>query len=227
MRRSLVVTLALLASIGSQAVAQTCKGLASFSTGRMQVTGNGSFTQGRNTFGGSLGYGLPASVFGGATVSTTSIDALNGSSTNLGANAGYQLTLGKAAQMQMCPVASFEIGMGPDDQTFNINQSSRRATVGLAVGTSMGANARMQIVPNAGLGLAYDKTKRDGGSGGPLVETSETYGLATLGVGIIWNSNISVRPSIDIPLGLDNSDPTLGLTVAYSFGRKSAAAGKR
>ena len=66
MRRSLVVSLALLAIVQSPAVAQTCLGLASFSHGHMQVSGNGQFADGMNRFGAGFSYGLPASVFAGA-----------------------------------------------------------------------------------------------------------------------------------------------------------------
>jgi len=226
MRRSLVVSLALLAIVQSPAVAQTCLGLASFSQGNMQVSGNGQFADGSNRFGAGFSYGLPASVFAGAQLSTTSYDGADASSLGIGANVGYQMTVGKAANIHVCPVASLELGMGPDDDATNTNVSQRSATVGFSLGTTMASSPRMQIVPAAGLGLAYGKQTMeiDGVSAG---DVSETYGLARLGVGFIFNQQIAVRPSIDIPLGLDNSDPTFGLTVAYSFGSKPAPARKR
>lgn len=217
MRRTLVALLALFAAVSAPAAAQTCLGLASFSNGPIQVAGHGSFTQGVNSFGGSLGYGLPHSVFGSAAVSTTSYDVVNASSLGIGATVGYQMTLGKSAQAQLCPTASFGVGNGPDDQAAGINESRRSANVGFSVGTSMAASPRMQIVPNAGLSLAYGKSKREGVA---VVETSDTYGLARLGVGVVISQNMSVRPSVDIPLGLAGSDPTFGLTLGYNFGRK-------
>ena len=112
-----------------------------------------------------------------------------------------QLTVGRASQAQICPVASFGVGMGPNDiGGSGIDASSTRGTLGLAIGKVMGANPKMKIVPNAGLGLAYNKQKLDDGT--TSVEGSETYGLASLGVGFIFNSNIAVRPSVNIPLGL-------------------------
>jgi hypothetical protein len=90
----------------------------------------------------------------------------------------------------------------------------------------MGANPKMKIVPNAGLGLAYRKQTLDDGT--TSLDASETYGQASVGVGFIFNSNIAVRPSVNIPLGSDlSNDPTFGLTVAYSFGSKAAPARKR
>jgi outer membrane protein with beta-barrel domain len=225
MRRSLIVSLALLAIVRSPAVAQTCQGLASFTSGKMQVSGHGQFTEGSNRFGAGFNYGLPANVYGGAQISTTSFDGADASSLGIGANLGYQLTMGKSANVHVCPVASFELGMGPDDDALNINASSRQANVGLSLGTTMGASPRMQIVPSAGLGLAYTKLKIEDPT--TTTELSDTYGQARLGVGFIFNQQIAVRPSVDIPLGLEGSDPTFGLTVAYSFGSKAAPARRR
>ena len=227
MRRTLVVSMALLAVANAPAVAQTCLGLPSHANGQMQVSGNATFTDLYNSFGGSFGYGQPHGVFANAQLGTTSYDGLDGSAIDLGVQGGYQLTVGKASQAHVCPVASFSVGMGPKDvDGFGTDASSTRGTLGVAVGKVMGANPRMKIVPNAGLGLAYGKQKLDDGT--TSVEASETYGLASIGVGLIFNSNIAVRPSVSIPLGSDlSNDPTFGLTVAYQFGSKSAPARKR
>jgi len=225
MRRTLVVSMALLAVVNAPAAAQTCLGLASFSAGKMQVSGNGQFAEGSNRFGAGFNYGLPASVFAGAQISTTSFDGAPSSSLGVGANVGYQMSVGKAANIHVCPTASLELGMGPDDDAAGINASSRSANVGFSLGTTMGATPRMQIVPTAGLGLAYSKLKLEDAT--TTTELSDTYGQARLGVGIIFNQQIAVRPSVDIPLGLQGSDPTFGLTVAYSFGSTAAPARKR
>jgi len=225
MRRTLVASLALIAVVNAPAAAQTCLGLASFSQGSMQVSGNGQFSDGSNRFGAGFNYGLPASVFGGAQISTTSFDGADASSLGIGANVGYQLSMGKAANIHVCPTASLEMGMGPDDDAAGVDRSSRAANVGFSVGTTMGATPSMRIIPTAGLGLAYLKGSVDDGT--TTSDASETYAQARLGVGFLFNQQIAVRPSIDIPLGLDNSDPTFGLTVAYSFGSKPAPARKR
>ena len=227
MRRSLVVSLALLAIVRSPAVAQTCMGLASFGNAPMQVTANGSFSDLSNTFGATVGYGIPSNVYGTVGVSTTSFDGVDGSSVGLAARAGYQMALGKSGQVQVCPNASIGVGMGPDDATAGIDNSSRSATVGLNVGTVLGANPRMKVIPSAGLSYAYGRQKAQDDAGATLFEISDNYGLAQLGVGVVLNQNISVRPSVDIPLGLEGSNPTFGLTLGYNFGSKSAASRRR
>jgi hypothetical protein len=228
MRRSLVVSLALLAIVRAPAVAQTCQGLASFSAGQMQVAGNAQFSDLTNAWGASFAYGVPSGVYGGASLATRSFDGIDPNSLEIGANAGYQMKLGRSGRMHVCPVASLVLGMGPDDESIDINSSTTDAHFGLAVGTNMGTSPRMQIIPTAGLGLQYSKAKvEDTSPGGSTVEASDTYGLARLGVGFVFNEQISVRPSVDIPLGLDNSDATFGVTVGYNFGSKGISRARR
>jgi hypothetical protein len=232
MRRSLVVSLAVLAIVRAPAMAQTCEGLASFSTGQMQVAGNAQFPDGRNIWGGSFTYGIPSGIYAGADLSTTSFDVPAGvesqSSLGVGAHAGYQMTVGQAKQFALCPVARLSLGMGPDNDAANINSSSTDAHFGLAVGTSVGTNPRMRILPTAGLGLQYSKQKvEDTSPGGNTIEGSDTYGLARLGVGFIFNQQISVRPTVDIPLGLDNSSAGFGITAAYNFGNRGISKSRR
>jgi opacity protein-like surface antigen len=229
MRRTLVVALALVAVVNAPAAAQTCQGLASFSTGQMQVAGNAQFGEIANTFGGSFSYGVPSGVYGGLDLSTTSFDNDLGSSLGVGAHAGYQMKLGQAGRVHLCPVARLALGMGPDDEAADINASSTDVHFGLALGTEMGANPKMRILPTAGLGLQYSKAKvEDTSPGGSTLEASETYALARIGVGFVFNQQISVRPSVDIPLGSDiSSDPAFGLTLSYNFGKTGAPARSR
>lgn len=225
MRRTLFVSMALVAAVNAPAVAQTCLGLASFTSGNMQVSGNGQFTEGANRFGAGFTYGIPAGVFAGAQLSTTSYDAADASSLGIGANVGYQLDLGKSANIHVCPVAGFELGMGPDDAATNTDASSQNANLGFSLGTTLRGTPRMQIIPTVGLGLAYSKLKVEDAT--TSSEVSDTYGQAQLGVGLVFNRSIAVRPSVSIPLGLDGSDPTFGVTVAYSFGSKASPSRKR
>jgi Outer membrane protein beta-barrel domain len=235
MRRSLVVSLALLAIVRSPAVAQTCQGLASFSAGQLQVVGNAQFPESRKVWGGSINYGMPSGIYGGADLSTTSFDAPDGvdapSSLGIGAHAGYQMKLGQTGKINLCPVASLALGMGPDDDDAELNSSQTHMNFGLALGTEMGSTRQMRIIPTAGLGLQYSKYKEEIGGTGPGAgefEASETYGLARLGVGFVFNQQISVRPTIDIPVGSDlENDPTFGLSVGYNFGNKGVSKARR
>src|SRR3954471_21048625 len=225
MRRSLVVSLALAALVNAPAVAQTCMGLASFSKAPVQVAGSGQTTNGLNTFGGSLGYGMKSGLWGKAEVGTQSYDAVDSHPMTFGARAGYQIPVARG-KAQVCPTASFTVANGPDFA--NVNNSLQDATLGLSVGTVMGTNPKMKIVPTAGLSYAHDRLSAKDSSGTSLGDAaSQSYGLASLGLGLVLNDNISVRPSVEIPLGLDGgNDARFGLTLGYNFG-SSHPAGRR
>jgi hypothetical protein len=218
MRQTLVLSLALLASAQSPAVAQACMGLASYASAPVQVTATGVVRDLSSTLGASAGYGIPASVYGTVGIATTSYDGEDGSTRELAAQLGYQLELGTAGQIQICPTASFAIGMGPNDDIAGVQESSRVGAVGLNVGTVLGTNPRIRVVPSAGLSFASASHKAENRSGSSLFEISSSYGLARFGVGIILNQHISVRPGVEIPLGLEGSDPKFGLTLGYNFG---------
>jgi len=229
MRRSLMVPLALLAIVKSPAAAQTCQGMASFSHGQLQVAGSAQFPEAAKVWGGSLTYGMPSGLYAGADISNTSIDNDGGSSLGIGAHAGYQMKLGRTQKLALCPVANLALGMGPDDDAADINSSQTSANFGFALGTEMGATQQMRIIPTAGLGLQYSKFKvEDTSPGGQTFEASETYGLARLGVGFVFNQQISVRPTVDIPVGSDlQNDPTFGVSVGYNFGSKGVSKSRR
>jgi hypothetical protein len=76
----------------------------------------------------------------------------------------------------------------------------------------------MQIVPAVALGVENTKLKTENPLGD--FEGSDTHGLMQAGVGLVFNSNITVRPNVSIPLGLTGSEATLGLTVGFNFGQK-------
>lgn len=222
MRRNLLLSMLLLGLARVPAGAQTCLGLASFSTGPMQVTGAGSFTQHSNALGVGVGYGFPAGLFASGAVGTSSTDAFDGSSLDLSTALGYEFPLGKAGQLRVCPLAGLGLQLGPKS-TFQsgVDRSDRMASLGFSVGALFRTGPRAQVAPSAGLSYAYEKSQAENDAGALLFQISNSYLLAQVGVGFILNSNISLRPRIDIPLGWNSNEPTLGFTVGFNFGRKN------
>src|SRR3954454_1274375 len=109
MRRSLIAALAVI-SFAHPTAAQTCRGLAPYDAGPLQVTGEGSLTLESNAVAAGVGYGLPRGFFADASVGTRSSDAFNGSTLELSAGVGYAIQLGR---YQLCPIASAGLGTGP------------------------------------------------------------------------------------------------------------------
>ena len=219
MRRILFLSLALpFTLMSTKAAAQTCVGMPSFSSGQMQIAGGGTFADGTSGFGGTFGYGAPKGLYGKAGVGTTSYDALDGSSFDLNVGGGYQIPLQTSRMAELCPVASLSIGSGPNNVLGSgVDMSSRTFAFGASVGALVGRSTRMQILPNASFQFANTRAKVDDGTNSAAA--SESYGLLTLGTGFVFSSRFSVNPSISVPMGLDGSSTSFGLSGAINFGR--------
>lgn len=216
MRRTLVLSVAVLSIAHASASAQICRGLASFSTGPVQVSGEGSLTPESNAIGASLAYGLTHGLFGDASIGTRSSDTFRGSSLELGAGAGYDIEVGK---LHVCPAGSFGLGMGPTKPLgAGEDRSSRSARLGVSVGTIVGTSVRWQLVPTLALSYAYRKDQARDNAGTTLFEISDHYALAQVGLGLVLR-NLTIRPHVDLPLSFASGDPTVGLTLGYNFGR--------
>jgi hypothetical protein len=217
MRRILLLSLALPLMLGGKAVAQTCVGMPSFSSGQMQVTAGGQFADGTSSFGGTFGLGQAKGLYGKAALGTTSYDGLDGSSLDFGVSGGYQVALKNTRGAQLCPVASLSIGSGPNDIAgTGIDMSTRTFAFGAAMGAVMAQSSQMQILPNASFQFANTRLSMDDGT--DTQSGSESYGLLTLGTGFVFNSRFSLNPSISLPIGLDGADASFGLMGAMNFG---------
>jgi hypothetical protein len=210
--------LALPFALGARASAQTCVGMPSFSSGRMQVAAGGSFADGASSVGGTFGYGVPKGLYGKAGIGSTSYDAFDGSSFDLNLGGGYQIPLHASRTAELCPVANLSLGSGPNDVLgTGVDMSNRTFGFGAAVGALVGRSAQVRIVPNASFQFANTRVKLDDGTNS--ASDSQTYGLLTLGTGFVFNSRFSLNPSISIPVGLDGGDASFGLIGAMNFGR--------
>jgi len=218
MRRTFMLSLALPFYLTAQAAAQTCVGMPSFSSGQMQIAGDGQFADGVSSFGSTFGYGTPKALYGKAGVGTTSYDALDGSSFDFNVGGGYQIPLHTSRTAELCPVANLSIGSGPKDVLgTGTDISSRTLAFGASVGALLGRNPQLQILPNASFQFANTRASVDDGT--DSASDSQSYALLTLGTGFVFNSRFSLNPSINFPIGLDGGDTSFGLVGAMNFGR--------
>jgi len=218
MRRIISLSLVLPFYLTAQAAAQTCVGMPSFTSGQMQVAGGAQFADGANSFGGTFGYGVPKGLYGKVGLGTTSYDGLDGSSFDVSLGGGYQVPLHASRVAEICPVASLNIGSGPNDILgTGADMSSRTFAAGASIGALLGRNPQLRFVPNASFQFANGRVKLDDGTNSAA--DSQTYGLLSLGTGFVFNSRFSLNPSISIPVGLDGGDASFGLIGAMNFGR--------
>jgi hypothetical protein len=218
--RNLALLLVLVTFLSVPARAQTCLGLTAYTGATpIQVSGKGSLTSESTSFGAGVGYGFPGSVFGGLAAARTADDNFGGSTLELGATVGYQIPLWNAGAVQLCPVASFGVGLGPRNTAgTGVERSRRAASVGLAIARSFATGPRLRVVPSLGIAYAYQKDQAKNNAGTSLFQIADQYAVAQIGAGLLLDSNISVRPSVEIPFNLQTNEPSIGLTVSYSFG---------
>ena len=218
MRRIVLLSLALpFTLLTTKAAAQTCVGMPAFSTGPMQVAAGADFTDGGSSFLGTFGYGSPKSFYGKAGIGTTSYDGLSGSSFDFSVGGGYQVPLHAKRTAELCPIANLSIGSGPNNVFGGTDFSSRTFSFGASVGGLVGHSTQMQILPNASFQFANTHSTVDDGT--IRASGSESYGLLTLGTGFVFNARYSLNPSIGIPVGLNGSSASVGLSGAINFGR--------
>src|SRR2546426_839554 len=132
MRRILALSLALpFALLTTNAAAQTCVGMPSFSSGQMQVSGGGSFADGASSFGAAVGglvghstqmQILPNASFQFANTRATADDG----TTSASASETYGLlTLGTgfvfSSRFSVNPSVSFPMGLDGSSTTFGLS----------------------------------------------------------------------------------------------------------
>ena len=92
-----------------------------------------------------------------------------------------------------------------------------RNSAKLSMMTRMAGRMRDPIVPTFGFDIAYARLEGELGD----VETTlsrETYVIVRAGVGFVLNKRMAVVPALDIPLGLDDSDPEFNVLFTINFG---------
>ena len=198
--------------------AQICNGLGPFGS-RFRAIGDASFSDGAQAFMAGAGLSTQAGFFGDIGAGAITYDDFDGSSTVLSVDAGWRLPLGAAGTAEMCPMVTGLLAFGPNDiEGSGADFSSRDYSVGASLGTLVSASPTLQIVPAAGLAFAYSWFEFDGG---PLpLDESETYGLASLGIGFVVNRIFAIRPHVTIPFGYDDAEEVYGVGLALQFGAR-------
>ena len=218
LRSPLVRTLlvAALMAVPAAARSQTCLGNPSFSTNHLQLSADASFPATATAFGASIGSGSET-VFGRVGIGGVTYDNSDGSTLVIGGTVGYQVTSPTTRRFQICPVLSAAYGMGPKDFAGSGNDLRTTAfSFGLSAGGEFVRMDGFSIIPAASVGFAYWSSSVDAFGG--AFSTSDTYGLAGVTLGIVLNSQLSVRPSVSLPFGVDERDPVYGIGVTLNYG---------
>src|SRR5215510_588936 len=130
MRRFLGLALVgVLVAVPTAVRAQTCSGMASFSSGPLRVGGGVGLANNVTNFNVNLNVGSQYGPFGGVSVGRTDTDGNSNSATTVGLNGGYSFELNPQRTAKFCPIAGFDFVSGPDIGA-NIDVSSRAVSFG-------------------------------------------------------------------------------------------------
>ena len=215
--KAAMLTLAAVAFVASDAAAQTCRGLAKYSTAPFRLAANGTFDDNRMGYAASFSYGQRG-FFGDLGVGGMSFDQLDGSAFSVALGGGYEVAVDKKQRVKLCPGASLGLLFGPNDILGSgTSYDETSFTFGGSVGAAVTRSKQMEVVPTAGLAFSIAKGRLEDGFGNAISDT-ETFALIDLGVGLVFNRVVSFRPAVDIPIGLENGEVGVSAVLGINFG---------
>lgn len=214
-----IAAAALLAAVPfTVAESQTCEGRPGRTVGKFAV--DAGFSSGNDATQFAVGVtGLSTTTYGGVTVGSIDYDGFGGSTTTLGGNLGYQLPMGTTGRAQLCPFLEGAFGFGPNNiGGLGIDISTRDAAAGLVWGYRAKESDDFTLIPTIGAGFAYAAVTFSDGTD-DLTE-SETFGMLRVGLGMVLAKRLSISPTVMIPVGLEDADPMVGVTLSLMLGGK-------
>lgn len=217
-----IAALALAAS-ASTVSAQACLGAPSFATSPIRL--DASLTSGNDatTYAAGLSFGAARGPFAGASIGRTSFDEefdeFDADATTIGVHGGWDVTLAPASpgarSFSLCPIVGFDFSNGEfDGPGEDIDFSTRTFSAGLALGTRFTASPTLVLVPFGSLAYNHATAEIDDVD----LEESDDFGTIGLGVGFVINRIFTIRPLVNIPVGLEDADPTFGVSLHLNFG---------
>jgi hypothetical protein len=217
-------TLVVLGLIGSAstAVAQSCVGLSSFAAGPIRLDAGISTGNDVTTFLGGVSAGAPNGPFGSVHVISYKPEDIDERSTGFSLSGGWEFELSRSAasapRISLCPVVGFQrVSESEEVEGIEVEGTARNFQLGIALGTTIGTTSALRFAPFGA--LSFNRLSAEVEGGGFSFEEDEDYGTIDLGIGILVSRIFTIRPMVTIPVGLEESDPTFGVSVHLNFGR--------
>jgi hypothetical protein len=217
-RRSLF--LAALLTLPAAASAQLCLGAPSLAVSRLNLNGGAEFADGVKAFGGGLTVG-GSRGFVSAGAARLSYDDLDVGATAVTGSAGLSFAPAPQSAVQVCPLVSTTIGIGPDGAVsdgfdlYDITTRTLSVAGGVAIGGAVEVSPGLRVVPHVSLAVQYLRlTLSDDVDS---FTDSDTGGALGGGISLLLGDVFAIRPAVSVPLGFEGSDPvfSLGFTVGF------------
>ena len=210
----------LLLPLGSVA-AQLCAGVQSFAGRPVQLWGFGTITSGSHlgSYGGGVRLIGGRAAFGDVELGASHTDAYGGLSWLIGTAAAYQVSLNKTGTVQLCPAASVGFVLGPKN-IYGSGQdfSETNASAGAAIGVLASHSTQIDVVPTASLIFEHSNQKFKDNLSGTTTSASASFEVIELGLGLVHRHQLTLKPSLAIPVGLPDGSAYFTVVLAYSVG---------
>jgi len=137
----------------------------------------------------------------------------------VGTAAAYQVSLNKSGTVQLCPEASVGFVLGPK----NIDGSGQDfsetdAAAGAGIGVLASHSAQVDVVPTASVIFEHSNQKFKDNLTGTTASTSVSFEVIELGLGLVHRHQLTLKPSLAIPVGLPDGSAYFTVVLAYSVG---------
>jgi hypothetical protein len=195
----------------------------------LQLGVGASFTDGSKGAGLQFGLGAQQGPFMNLGVSLTSYDGLDGTGTSVGGSIGYDVAVtptpatgpAPSTSVSFCPIASIAYTKLPSfsDGLSDYDVHEVDAGGGVALGVSVTASPSVSVIPFGSFIYSYGRaTVSSAGFGSE--SASDSFGVAQLGMGLLMNQRITLRPSVSIPVGIEGSNPIFNFAVGFQVGSR-------
>jgi hypothetical protein len=211
--KRLATALFLVLVVSASAEAQICAGLPSFAEAPYQAGVTAGFREGAQGVGGRFAAG-GSSLFGGGAVSILNFSDLDSTQTNISAFAGTELGVDQNDRVFVCPIGSVAFGVGPDIGDVDVSTFALQG--GGSVGVVASNRPTLMVVPTFGLAAGWQRASLNGA--GIDTSGSDAFGVASLGVGLIFNRRIGITPGISIPFSVADSEVAFSVDFTFNFG---------
>lgn len=214
MKFTVAIVLCLVVLSARSAEAQLCVGAPSFRDNRFQVGVTAALSDGAQGVGGSFGGG-GEDFFGVAGVSVLNFSDMDSSATSVSGTLGADLQADQGGRVFVCPVGQVAFGAGPDLGPVDI--STFTLSGGGSVGVVASQTDALTVIPTFGLFAVHTRVTAE--VGGSERTDSDPSGLASIGVGFLFNRNVAIVPAVLVPFSASNGDAVFSIHLAFNFGR--------
>jgi hypothetical protein len=174
-----------------------------------------NYSQDVTVYGGGVAFSPSNKIYMAGEVGHVSFDGTDETAVGFGGEGGYQVELGGNTALQACPVIGVDYVGGPKNQGGAVGDvSSMRLYGGMAIGARYRGSPSLDFVPTVGLTIQRASLKFSGTAQEP---DAETYAQIAFGSGFVYNRNLTIRPTVEIPMGLNNGENVFEIAVSYNF----------